>query len=74
MDPDISLVAGLILAVLALPAVVSAFSDGRTPRVAAIVMIAAGGLVVFALTNKPGGYQMQDIPQVFFQVLGKFTN
>ncbi|WP_299922569.1 hypothetical protein [uncultured Pelagimonas sp.] len=74
MDPDISLVAGLILAVLALPAVVSAFSDGRTPRVAAIVMIAAGGLVVFALTNKPGGYQMQDIPQVFFQVVGKFTN
>ncbi len=74
MDPDISLIAGLILAVLALPAVVSAFSDGRTPRVAAIVMIAAGGLVVFALTSKPGGYRMQDIPQVFFQVVGKFTN
>lgn len=74
MDPDTSLIAGLVLAVFSLPAVVSAFSDGRTPRVAAIVMIMAGGLMAYALTTKQGGYRMQDIPQVFFHVVGKFTS
>ena len=74
MDPDTTLIAGRVLAVLSLPAVFSAFADGRTPRIAAIVMIIAGGMVVFALSTKPGGYRMHEIPQVFFQVVGKFTN
>ncbi|MGH1416039.1 MAG: hypothetical protein ACRBB0_21310 [Pelagimonas sp.] len=74
MDPDTSLIAGLVLAVFSLPSVISAFSDGRTPRVAAIVLMVAGGLVVFALTSKQGGYTMQEIPHVFFQVVAKFTN
>lgn len=74
MDPDTTLIAGLVMAVFSLPAIISAFSDGRTPRVAAIVMVIAGGLVIYALNTKPGGYRMQDIPEVFFQVVAKFTN
>lgn len=74
MDPDTSLIAGLVLAVFTLPAIVSAFSDGRAPRVATIVMMAAGGLMVFALTRKPGGYSLHDIPKVFFEVVGKYTH
>ncbi|MBO9466907.1 hypothetical protein TRP8649_00994 [Pelagimonas phthalicica] len=74
MDPDTTLIAGLVMAVFSLPAIISAFSDGRTPRVAAIVMVIAGGLVIYALNTKQGGYRMQDIPEVFFQVVAKFTN
>lgn len=74
MDPDISLIAGVLLAIFTLPAMISAFSDGRAPRVAAIVMMAAGGLMVYALTNKPSGYTLQDIPLVFYEVLGKYVN
>ncbi|MDJ0822868.1 MAG: hypothetical protein QNJ09_13795 [Paracoccaceae bacterium] len=70
MDPDTTLVIGMALAVLAIPAIVSAFSDGRTPRVAAITLIAAGGLMVYAISNKEGGYRMQDVPKVIYRVIG----
>jgi hypothetical protein len=73
MDPDVSFIAGVMLAVFTLPAMISAFSDGRAPRVATIVMMAAGGLIVYALTHKPSGYTLQDIPLVFYEVLGKYA-
>ena len=72
--PDQILVAGLVLAVLAIPAIVSAISDARAPRVAAIVAIAAGGLMVWAINEKEGGYQMRDIPTVFYRVVGDMLN
>ena len=70
MDADTTLVIGLVLGVLAIPAIVSALSDGRTPRVAAIVVIIAGGLMVYAINEKEGGYAIGDIPKVIYKVIG----
>lgn len=72
MDPDLALVIGIIVSVLALPAIVSAFSDGRAPRVAAIAILVGGGLVVFAVTSRPGGYRMDQLPEVFYSVMARF--
>jgi hypothetical protein len=74
MDYDMALVIGLIVAVFAIPAVVSAMSDRRTPRVAAVAMIAAGGLVAWAVTQKPGGYTIDQVPNVVVKVIARYVN
>ena len=47
MDPDLAMVIGMILAVFSVPSIISAFSEGRAPRVAAFTIIAGGALMVF---------------------------
>jgi hypothetical protein len=69
MDTDLALVLGILLAGVSVPSIVSAFSDGRAPRTAAIAMILGGALVVYALSQKPGGYRMDDIPKAFVRVI-----
>ena len=71
-DPDLLLVIGGILGVLSIPSIVSAFSEGRSPRVASVVVLAAGFLIVYALMNKPGGYTLNEVPQVFMSVIGRY--
>lgn len=70
MDPDTTFVISLVLGVLAIPAIVSAISDGRTPRVATIVVMIAGGLMVYAINQKDGGYAIGDVPKVIYKVIG----
>jgi len=69
MNSDQILVLGLILGIFAIPAIISAFSENRAPRVAAVTMVAAGCLVVWAFTLKPGGYTIKDIPNAFIRVV-----
>ncbi|MHC0054179.1 hypothetical protein [Actibacterium sp. D379-3] len=70
MDPDLFLVIGVILGGLALPALLSAYSEGSPPRAASVMIIAALILIVLAVTNNPGGYSFQDVPDVFTRVIG----
>lgn len=72
MDPDLFLVIGLILGVLAVPSIISAFSEGRAPRAASIVVLIAGALVVVALNKKGGGYPIAEIPQAFLNVIERY--
>jgi len=72
MDPDLIFIIGLVLGVFSIPSVLSAFSEGRAPRVAAITIIAAGAMVLYAIQNKPGGYDIYEIPNVFVQVVARY--
>ncbi len=72
MQFDLYLTIGALVLVFAIPAVVSAFSDGRAPRLAAILVLIGGGLVTWAVTQKPGGYTLTDIPRAFVRVLGEY--
>nr|WP_322867677.1 hypothetical protein [Aquicoccus sp. G2-2]MEA1115000.1 hypothetical protein [Aquicoccus sp. G2-2] len=74
LDFDMALVVGIIVGIFAIPSVVSSLSDKHTPRVAAIALIVGGGLVAWAVTQKPGGYQIDEIPSVVVQVIGRFVN
>jgi len=71
MTFDTYLTIGAVILVFAIPAAVSAFSDGRTPRVPAILVLIGGGLVAWAVTQKPGGYTFGELPQVFVSVLAQ---
>ncbi len=72
MDPDILLIVGIVLAILSVPAMLSAISEGRAPRVATFTAIAAGCLVIWAIQTQPGGYTFGEIPEVFVRVVAKF--
>lgn len=74
MNPDILLVIGLVVCVFAVPAIVSSLSDRRAPRTAAIAILIGGGLVVWALMEKPGGYTLAEIPDVIARVVAKVLN
>lgn len=73
MDPDTLFVIGLGLGVLSIPSVVSSVSRGERPRIATITLMIAGTMLVWALSNKPGGYAIEDIPEVVARVLRGFT-
>ncbi len=74
MDSDLSLIIGLVLIVLSIPSIMSAFSEGHAPRIASIVIIAGGALVVWAITQKPGGYSLLEIPDIFVRVVARFVS
>ncbi|MEZ5716748.1 MAG: hypothetical protein R3D85_17340 [Paracoccaceae bacterium] len=65
---------GLVVAVFSIPAVISAMSERRTPRVAAIAVIVGGGLVAWAATQKPGGYRIDEVPNIVVQVVARYVN
>jgi len=72
MNSDLILVTGIVLAVLSVPSMLSAISDSRPPRVAALVAVLAGGLIVWAVQSRPGGYTLNDIPRAFVRVVAEF--
>ena len=72
LDTDLALVIGLVVAGFSIPAIVSALSDGRAPRAAAIAAIVGGGLVVWAVQTKPGGYTLNQVPDTVVRVVARF--
>ncbi len=72
MDTDLYLVVGIVVCVLAIPSLLSAFVEGRPPRGGAILVLIGGVLVVVALTNHGRGYSFAEIPDLFFRVIGRY--
>ncbi len=72
MTNDLLFVLGLIISALAIPSVISAFSESRTPRAAAIMFMIGGGLIAIAVTQQPGGYSFEEIPDVFSRVVAHY--
>ena len=72
MSPDFYLVLGILIAGFSVPSVLSAVSDRRAPRASAITILIAGGLILLAVQTQPGGYTLQEIPDVFVRVIATF--
>ncbi|WIY27164.1 hypothetical protein [Parasedimentitalea psychrophila] len=72
MDPDVALILGLVIGGFSIPSILSAMSDRRPARASALTILLAFGLVLYALVTKSGGYQLDQIPDVFFAVLGRY--
>jgi hypothetical protein len=71
MDSDLALILGLILGGFSIVGIFSAIADGRGPRASAFTVIIAGGLLIYALSTKTGGYTFAEIPDVFFKVVAQ---
>jgi len=72
MDTDLALIIGIVIAGLSIPSILSALSDKRAPRASAITILIAGGLIFFAMQGKPGGYTLQEIPDVVVNVIARY--
>ncbi len=73
MDSDLALIVGIVIGGFTIPSIVSSISDSRAPRVAMIMVLVAGALILYALVTKPGGYTVREMPDVFFGVISRFT-
>ncbi len=74
MDTDMLLTTGIVLLVLSVPSLLTAWVEGRAPRIGAIMSIVALGMIVAALVENPGGYAFNQIPEVMFKTLARLFN
>jgi len=69
---DLYLVVGIIIVGFSLPSILGAMADRRTPRAAAILILIGGGLILLALSQRPGGYTWAEIPEAFVRVVAHY--
>jgi hypothetical protein len=74
MDTDFILVIGIVLTALAIPSLLAAFSESRPPRAGAVMLLIGGVLIVVALSQNTPQYTIDEIPDVFLRVIGRFIN
>ena len=74
MDTDLLFVVGIIVAAFAFPAIVGAYSEGRPPRTAAILVMIGGVLIGLAVYERPNTYSLKTTPDAFVRVLGRYVN
>lgn len=72
MDYDLIFVVGVLCCAFAIPALISAFSDRRFPRVAIMFAVVGGVSVAYAMQENPGVYGFATIDDVFVDVLGRY--
>ncbi|MFT6675669.1 MAG: hypothetical protein ACJAVM_001862 [Sulfitobacter sp.] len=72
MEPDLALVLGIVIAGFSIPSILSAMSDRRAPRASALTILIGGGLILYALQSQPGGYSLNDVPDVFNRVFRRY--
>ena len=72
MDFELIFITGVVVGVFSIPAIMSAFSEGRAPRVAALAVIISGVMVVWAIKENPGGYSLKEIPDIFVRVVARY--
>ncbi len=69
MNNDFLLVFGVLIAVLAIPSVISAFSAGRPPRTATILFMVGGAMIAWVIIQQPNTYSVENFPDVFVRVV-----
>ena len=72
MDADLLFITGIVLAVLSVPSILSAFSEARAPRVAAFTIIASGVMIFFAVRNNPELWAIEQVPEAFVRVVARY--
>ncbi|SEO75420.1 hypothetical protein SAMN04490248_11167 [Salinihabitans flavidus] len=71
MNTDTALTIGLLIGVFSIPAMLSAYSEDRAPRYSMAAFILAAATIAWAVTQKPGGYELADVPNVVIEVIAR---
>ncbi|AUC54068.1 MAG: hypothetical protein ACU0CC_23225 [Sagittula sp.] len=71
LDPKTALVMGMLLVVLALPALISAWADRRKPFAGTILLFAGCALGTWAWRRQEGGFRLDEVPDILYGVIGQ---
>jgi hypothetical protein len=74
LDTELILIVGVVVAVMSIPAIISAFGASRPPRAATVTAVIGGALIVFAISQHPGGFRAQDLPEITARVIDRYLN
>lgn len=74
MDFDLIFVIGVTLIAFAIPAAVSAYSDRRWPKSAALMLVIGGGAIAYAAQENPGAYSFETLDDVVVSVIADIVN
>lgn len=69
MNNEFILILGIVIGVLTVPAMFSAWMEGVAPRVATFSAVVSGALILYAIYNTPGGYTVNELPDIFARVV-----
>lgn len=70
-DTDLLLTLGIVLLVLSVPPLLAAWAESRAPRIGAVMVVVAIGLIIAALVIKPGGYDFNQVPGIMINVVAR---
>lgn len=73
MDFELLLVLGLVLIGLAIPSMISTFSENRKPRLSALIALIAAGMIGWAVLKIPGGVGLRQIPDIIIHVIARYV-
>ncbi|KUF10419.1 hypothetical protein AVJ23_12805 [Pseudoponticoccus marisrubri] len=59
---------------MAVPSLISAWADRRRPWTGVIVALMAAALIGWAVTRKPGGYTLAQVPEAIYTVIARLLN
>ncbi len=74
MDPDLMMVIGIVVGGFSIPSIMGAIADGRVPRAASIAVLVSGGLIALAIRENPGGYAIDELPDLFVKVVARYIS
>ena len=74
MYTDVALVIGIVLIAVAIPAALNGWTEGHFPRFSAASAVIGLGLVAYALTQRPTGYDFADVSMAFVRVFAMIAN
>jgi len=72
MDLDLVFVLGCVIALFSIPAIISAFSDSRTPRYPMLIIVIGAVMITYAVNERPGAYSFETLPDVVMRVIGRY--
>ena len=65
---DLLFVLGILAAVLSIPSLLNAWTEGNTPRFGALMALTGVVLIGIAMNRHPGGYGFDDVIPAFRRV------
>jgi hypothetical protein len=74
LDTDLILTLGVVLLILSLPSLLSAWVEGEAPRLGAIMLVAGLGMIIGSAAYHPSGYRINDVPGIMVGVVARMLN
>jgi uncharacterized membrane protein len=74
IDTDLFVVMGLIMALVAVPAIIGAKSEDRIPYISLAALIVGSALLGAGIVFSPNGYSLARLPHSFVEILARIVN